>query len=796
MGAPLMAQPLINQVLANLNQVGQYEKLELTLDLTTTYTNPYDYSQIAVSAVFTSPTGQQVAVDGFFREEFTLNSNGSLTPTGNSGFQLRFAPNEIGTWTYLLSITDVTGTTTDTARTLDCIASTVAANNGYVRTNASKYLSFDNGDPYIPIGENVAWQANNPFQDYSTWLGNMADNSGNFFRLWHAHWGLGIEWEDGWNGFEGLRKYKESNCRYQDWLFDYCADKGIYVMLALQHHGQVSSQVNPNWLESPYYTGNGGPCANTWDFFTNESARAHTKNRLRYIVARWGYSRSIMAWELFNEVDWTDDYVQHRTDIIDWHEEMATYLRQIDPYQHLITTSFARDDYEPLVWTSPDIDITQTHYYLDTPNLERLLVSGVREYLDVYDKPTLSGEFGLGPTPPATGVDPDGIHIHNGLWGALFGGGMGTAMSWWWDSYIEPEDLYYHFETLAEVVEEVPFVEKEMRPTESLVLGAPGDLSLTPSLDWGIIAEDSIGISAGGQITPENPALSQFMYGSTWNTEYRSPPTFYVDYPVAGAFTVTTGSSTGASPQLAIWLDGSISLQQNANPATSYSINVPAGPHTIKVDNTGTDWIRISDYRFTGLGSKIDAYSLIASDSTVAAGWVLSNQYNHQVVPVFGPPTVVSGATCTVLGMTDGAYFAKWYNCLTGDVVALQALTASGGSIDIPIPDLHWDLAFRVDDEVVNPTSIVAQALPEMRLYPNPARAGDEVTIETMQERAISPGISLLDVAGRELANLTGRSAGTGVWTVSLPASLPEGFYWVRMTANMSSAVRPIVVGR
>lgn len=335
-----------------------------------------------------------------------------------------------------------------------------------------------------------------------------------------------------------------------------------------------------------------------------------------------------------------------------------------------------------------------------------------------------------------------------------------------------------------------------MRPTESLVLRAPGDLSLTPSLDWGIIAEDSIGISAGGQITPENPALSQFMYGSTWNTEYRSPPTFYVDYPVAGAFTVTTGSSTGASPQLAIWLDGSISLQQNANPATSYSINVPAGPHTIKVDNTGTDWIRISDYRFTGLGSKIDAYSLIASDSTVAAGWVLSNQYNHQVVPVFGPPTVVSGATCTVLGMTDGAYFAKWYNCLTGDVVALQALTASGGSIDIPIPDLHWDLAFRVDDEVVNPTSIVAQALPEMRLYPNPARAGDEVTIETMQERAISPGISLLDVAGRELANLTGRSAGTGAWTVSLPASLPEGFYWVRMTGNMSSAVRPIVVGR
>lgn len=39
------------------------------------------------------------------------------------------------------------------------------------------------------------------------------------------------------------------------------------------------------------------------DFFTSEDAKARYRNYLRYIVARWGYSPAIAAWEFFNEVD-------------------------------------------------------------------------------------------------------------------------------------------------------------------------------------------------------------------------------------------------------------------------------------------------------------------------------------------------------------------------------------------------------------------------------------------------------------------------------------------------------------
>lgn len=795
--APLQAQPVINAVTPALTQVGQYEKFEVALDLSATYTNAYDYDQIVVSATFTAPGGDARSVDGFFMKEYTINSAGVLAVTGWEGFKLRFAPDQIGTWTYQLTVTDGAGTATDINRTFECVASTEPGNKGFVRSNASKYLSFDNGDGYVPVGQNVAWQVNNPYIDYNNWLGKMADKGGNFFRLWHAHWGLGIEWRNGWSNFSGLRKYKETNNRYQDWLFDYSAEKGIYAMVCIQHHGQVSSQVNPNWSESPYNAANGGPCQNTWDFFTDATAKAHTRNRLRYIVARWGYARSIMAWELFNEVDWTDQYAQRKADVANWHDEMAAYLKQIDPYDHLVTTSFARDEYDPLVWTSADIDLTQTHYYLETPNLERLLVSGVRAYRDLYDKPTLTGEFGLGGSPPLAADDPNGIHIHNGLWGSLYGGGIGSGMSWWWDSYVEPRNLYYHYEAVSAVAADMPFAEKNMAPREALVTGAPGDLSLNPSLDWGLIADDSIEISASGQLSPADPALSRFMYGSQWNTEFRSPPTFYVDYPQAGDFRVTTGTTTGAAPQITIWLNGTMVLQQNAQQATTYAINVPAGIHTIKVDNTGTDWITISAYEFTGLGSQADAYVLAAADSTVAAGWVLSNQYNHSAVRQGGIPAALNGVQLTLDGLKDGSYYVKWYNCLTGAITGIEAVSVSNQQLVLSLPTLQWDLAFRVDGEVVNPTAIQEIRETEFLLYPNPAQAGTAVLIRSATTTApMQPVFSLLDVAGRQIrtfraADVQGNHP---EWEVALPVDLPAGLYWLKINLGDKATAKPIVV--
>ena len=53
------------------------------------------------------------------------------------------------------------------------------------------------------------------------------------------------------------------------------------------------------------------------DFFTDERAKADYRNRLRYLVARYGYSTSVFAWEFFNEVCVTVTlYVEHEMFVI------------------------------------------------------------------------------------------------------------------------------------------------------------------------------------------------------------------------------------------------------------------------------------------------------------------------------------------------------------------------------------------------------------------------------------------------------------------------------------------------
>ncbi|MCB0584101.1 MAG: DUF5060 domain-containing protein [Phaeodactylibacter sp.] len=781
--------PEIHEVVVLAPTVEKYGKFEATISLTAAFTNPYDYGQVAVSATFTSPSGQVVAVDGFFMQDYELNTvTGNLSPSGQGGFRVRFSPNETGIWHFTASVTDAAGTALSEEVTFQCLNISVPANHGFLRTSQSNYLQFTDGSPYIAIGENIAWQNNNVYLNYKSWLNGLVGNGGNYFRLWHAHWGLGIEWRNG-NGFEGLRRYKQSNCFYQDWLFDYCAQNGVYIMLALQHHGPVSTQVDPNWNDSPYNVANGGPCQNTLEFFTNEEARAHTKNRYRYIVARWGYARSILCWELFNEVHWTDNFQANKDAVAQWHFEMAGYLKSIDPNGHLITTSYGDDLTDENVWSHPDFGFTQTHIYTNSPNIERALRHGNRNYLNVFEKPTLNGEFGLGGNANLANQDPDGIHFHNALWGGLFSGAFGTAITWWWETYIHPRNLYYHFSGISKIAEEIPFLNERLAPAETYVTGAPGDLSLTPSLGWAGIGDSQILIDENGQVSPAGAALGQFLYGSQWNTQYRSPPTFQVNYPEPGQFTVTTSSETGTDPKIAIWLDGNLMLQENATPNSSYNLNVPAGTHSIKVDNTGTDWITIASYIFEGIGSQVDAYTLVSADGNIAAGWALNNRYNHQYIAANGEPAPAPSSSIMAEGFQDGSYAVRWFNPLTGMFLGNDIAVANGGKLSIPLPSFLWDVAFIVDDTQV--ATREAQQELKFEIYPNPAPAGAEVAINLPVNNLSLSQVSLLDMGGREV-----RRFPIDDGHFRLPAELPAGLYWVKVESSGRIGARALVLAR
>lgn len=790
--------PVIHSVTPVSVAVEQYGRFEAVLSLSAVYNNPYDYDEVRVTAVFTGPAGATETVEGFFMQDYQLSNpaTGALTPAGNGAFRVRFSPRQPGAWSYVVSCTTASGTGVFPAQNFSASPASAPANKGFIRTNQSNYLAYDNGEAYIPIGENIGWAGGNPYVDYGKWVGKLADQGGNFIRVWNCHWGLGLEWLN--NGYSGLKRYRQNNSFYLDWLFDYCAERGVGVMLCLQHHGQVSSQVNPNWSESPYNAVNGGPCQQTWQFFTDPTAKNLVKNRLRYCLARWGYARSLMAWELFNEVNWTDNFTQHQNEIADWHLEMAAFLKANDPYQHVVTTSYAAEEYDPAVWNAPDIDLTQTHYYVDVPNLERVLAGGARNYLDSFGKPTLNGEFGLGPGGGALStLDPDGIHLHNALWGALFGGASGTAMSWWWDNYIDPQDLYPHFAGISAVAGGLDLPARDYRPATATVIGAPADLSLTPSLGWGALADTSYSLSAGGVVVPPLVRLGQFLYGAEWNTQYRRPPVFHVDYPAAGPFRVKTGSQTGTSPKVAIWLDGIKVLESAAVPNQTHTITVPAGAHIVKVDNTGTDWISIASYTFAQLGTAVDAYVLRSADSQQAAGWLFNNAYNHQYIGSNGQPAAVGTANVQVSGMSDGIYQVNWFQCLSGALLGSATATATNGQLLLPVPETTWDLAFSVAAPSVQTAEVPLLALP-FRVFPNPAASGGSLRIEAVLDRDGPVQVSLLDAGGRTVQVLLDDSLPAGRQTIEahLLKSLSAGLYWVKVTAGGQAGLQAIAISR
>jgi hypothetical protein len=778
----------------NTNVVA-FEKFEAIIALKATYTNPYDYENISVQGVFTSPTGKKDTVDAFFMDDYTLNtSTGNVTATGIGSFRLRYAPVEVGSYSYLVTCKDAVGSATSASNSFQSQAS---SKKGFLRKKNTNYLNFDNGEQFIPVGHNLGWQENNKFLNFKTWTDKLAANKANFIRVWQCHWGLGIEWTG--SPYNGLKRYSQVNSFYTDKLLEECNAKDIYLMLCINHHGMVSTRVNPEWSTSPYNVANGGPCNNVWDYFTNATAKKLHKNRLRYIVARWGYARNIMSWELFNEVDWTDDFSNRKNAVKDWHIEMGNYLKSIDVRKHLVTTSYAHNEDDPATWKSTAIDFTQTHNYINSANIENSLASISNDFITQYNKPILHGEFGINPSTSSLSViDPNGIHIHNSIWATAFSGAMGAGMSWWWESYLDPRNLYTHYKPLSEFVSIIPLKKENFtRLIATTSGGGTGDLVLTPGVGFALAGASNFTIDLAGNVTPAASQLSSYLFGASWNTQLRNPPTFSVTFPTAGKFRVTTASSTGTQPTVVIYVDGKSSLSQNASINSTYSVDISAGAHTIKVDNLGTDWISISSYSFTGIGSLLNTYFLKNQDSTKVVGWIHNKKYNWvDAAPTASRPAAVTGATLSIPKVKNGNYSIRFIDCITGASTSNVTIASTNKLLVIPLPQISWDAAIECtfgDQTITSTEDVVAKN--GIEIYPNPANCYHL----TLEYDVIAPSlvnIELLDLTGKKMDTIISGLQPMGKqhieWTAL--ATISPGIYLVRSTIGSARFTNKVII--
>ena len=79
---------------------------------------------------------------------------------------------------------------------------------------------------------------------------------------------------------------------------------------------------------------------------------------------------------------------------------------------------------------------------------------------------------------PMAESDPTGIALHNGIWGAIVSGGAMTAMTWWWDDWVKPANLYRVFVGPSNFTVAVPWLDYHWKPIDAAV--SPTCTDITP----------------------------------------------------------------------------------------------------------------------------------------------------------------------------------------------------------------------------------------------------------------------------------------------------------------------------
>ncbi|MBI5095261.1 MAG: DUF5060 domain-containing protein [Candidatus Hydrogenedentes bacterium] len=718
-----------------------YGRLELTLDLKASFSNPFDPDDVDVYAEFRSPDGAAYRANGFYTQACTRaleNGAERVSATGEPFWQIRFTPNKEGVWQYTVHAKDRSGSVELPAAKFTV---TPSPNPGFVRRDAKSpnLFAFDNQRPFFAIGENMCWPASGPRGTYcyDYWLPELSKAGGNWIRIWMHRWFCCLEWGDkgkpDWETvtYGGLGYYNLVNAWKMDAVLDTAEKNNVYVMLCLGTYGEFIDGGYFNeglWKHNPYNAANGGPCAKPEDFWTNDTARKLYRQRLRYIAARYGCRANLFGWEFWNEAYPTPA----------WVTEMAQLLKGTgpfdghgaDPYRHLVSTTYGTPD----IWKIAEVDFTQSHHY----GKGNLADSGPVIHEDAaksaaFGKPHFMAEFGIDWRSSDDKYDPQflGVNLHNGLWAAALSGNAGGAMIWYWDSYVHPGKLYSQFTPLRAFTDAIPWSEGPWKVLELdpvTVESAGGketwrDLVLAPTGEWGKSTAGSFNITpregAGGQTLPA------FVYGES-KPDLRAPLTFHVNYAAAGRFEVKV-STVSLSAQLLIELDGKRALDKTlsavppekggpaieyqstefrpeygiyqANFGKNYGIDVPAGEHTVVVEVMKGDWLGVEEYAFRGYVSSrypnVNVYGI--TNGAKAYLWAQNGEHNWLNRRNGGAIPAIHGAKTIVHGLPDGQYACTWWDTWKGTKGAPEALIGKDGAVALTLPDLPTDAAASVE---------------------------------------------------------------------------------------------------
>ena len=419
----------INSVTQMDKKVKQYDAVFFEVALTGEWENPYLQEEAALDMIITSPSGKELVLPCFYKS----GESGS-----ESIWEARFTPQEKGKYTYFFRYTEDGNTVSESEPAK--FKARRGKGQGILHVRDNWTLVYDNGDPFRGVGINLCWESRTNDDskffknlheqhdrfNYDVMLPDFAENGGNFTRMWMCSWNFPIDRQGHFNNhrYEETEEYMNpSAVERLDHVVNLCEDHDIKIMLCM---GQGNVRAHR-------------------EFFNCDEAKTRYRNYLRYIVARWGYSPAIGMWEFFNEID----NIQHRDpagvipaeEIVAWHDEMSTYLKGLDPFQHIRTTSISHRDLNGLN-SVENIDINQKHIY----NATHVVPGTIDSYSEKFGKPYIIGEVGFEWDWSKNFDDfADGMimDFRRAFWYGLFNQTSVTPMTWWWEWFDEHGTIPY-----------------------------------------------------------------------------------------------------------------------------------------------------------------------------------------------------------------------------------------------------------------------------------------------------------------------------------------------------------------
>jgi hypothetical protein len=338
----------------------------------------------------------------------------------------------------------------------------------YVRVSPRdpRYLELSDGTPYVPNGLNVIHprgevSAEEGLAKMKQWMQALADNDGNYIRVW-----LSASFWDLEHRQAGV--FDEERARRVDALLELAGRYGIRVKMTIEHFREIDpDNVRQTWASKPiHHVSRGGTARNMPDWLANEKSREQFRQKLAWLQDRFGDQPAIFAWELWNEIN-----AVRGGDYLGWSEAMLPELKRRFPNNMTLQSlgSFDSDwafgPYRRLCHM-PNNDIAQVHRYLDLGArlkichgpVDVLAADAIRELLAMKPgRPVILAEGGA-VEPRHTGPfklyakDKAGIILHDVIFAPFFSGAAGTGQCWHWGEYVDNNNLWHQFQAFADTV--------------------------------------------------------------------------------------------------------------------------------------------------------------------------------------------------------------------------------------------------------------------------------------------------------------------------------------------------------